>query len=129
MHRSKKQYAQLVFKCLLLAVYFVFFSVQLLLRYTSDHSQQSLDFERYQKRFNKKTIAGNAISSKDEIRKSRPFTYLNKRFHPKDYVIPNLAVGLQQLCLLSSVNYYLINKRVPKSKINTSCFRGPPCIC
>jgi hypothetical protein len=126
-NRSKKQYTKLFFKLLLLAVYFGFFTVQLFLRYTSSHSQQSLDLYSYQKNVTKKISPIKTVLSKNENPKTRSLSYLNKRFHPKNNVIlPDLDLQLKNIYSIFSVNFYFINKGVAVLKVNKPSLRGPP---
>ena len=71
----------------MLAIYFVFFSVQLFFRFDLSHSQQSLESDNYQKNFVGKSINEKVTRAKAEAKKDKSLTYLNKRFHPKNEII------------------------------------------
>jgi hypothetical protein len=130
MNCRKEQYTKLFFKLLLLAVYFGFFTVQLFLRYTSAHAQQSLDLDSYQKNLTEKTFAIKTVLSKDETPKTKSLCYLNKRFHPKDNVIlPDLDFQIKNFYAIRSAKFYFVDGHLAGSKINTASLRGPPEFC
>ena len=123
----EKHYTKLIFKLLLLAVYCVFFIVQLFLRYTSSHSQQSLDLDSYQKNLSEKSFSSKTILSRDKDPKNFSLSYLNKRFHPKNNVIlPDLNLQLENICVVYSVNFYIIKNGITEIKVNKPSLRGPP---
>jgi hypothetical protein len=130
MDHGKRQHTKLFFKLLLLAVYFGFFTVQLFLRYTSSHSQQSLYLDSYQKDLTQRSFAIKTVLSKDEIPKSRSLSYLNKRFHPKDNVIlPDLALQIKIFYITALTKFYFVDGHVAGSDTHTLFLRGPPAIC
>jgi hypothetical protein len=130
MNSRKKRYTKLFFKFLLLAVYFGFFTVQLFLRYTSSHSQQSLDLDSYQKNPTEKSFNVKTILSKDETPKTKSLSYLNKRFHPKDNVIlPDLDPQIKNFYTTLSTKFYFDDGHVAELNTHSLSLRGPPAVC
>lgn len=130
MNCREKKYTRLFFKLLLLTVYFCFFAVQIFLRYTSSHSQQSLDLYNYQKNLTEKSFTIKTVLSKNETHKSRSLSYLNKRFHPKyNVILPDLDLQLKNIYPGFSVNFYFISNGITELKVNKPSLRGPPVIC
>jgi hypothetical protein len=130
MNCGKKQYTKLFFKLLLLAVYFGFFTVQLFLRYTSSHSQQSLDLDSYQKNITERSFAIKTVLAKDETNKAKSLSYLNKRFHPKDSVIiPDLDLQVKNFYVIRSEKFYFAHGHIAESNTHILFLRGPPAVC
>ena len=129
MYRKQQQYGKLFFKFFLLAIYFVFFSVQLFFRFDLSHSRQSLETESYQKNFSDRSVAGKIILAKSETKKDKSLTYLNKRFHPKnEIIIPNLDFEVNHFYSVVSVKFYLPDNTISPVKINSASLRGPPAL-
>ena len=127
MYSGKKQYSKLFYKLLLLAVYFAFFTVQLLLRYTSSHSQQSLEGNNYQKDIPAKSAFTKTFISKSDNKKDKHLSYLNKRFHPKDAVIvPSHEFQLQSFYSKVTPKSFFKDEHIADIKINSTLLRGPP---
>ena len=113
----------------MLAVYFVFFSVQLFLRFDLSHSRQSLESESYQKNFSDRSVAGKIIIAKSETNKDKSLTYLNKRFHPKnEIIIPDLDFEGNHFYSAVPVKFYLPDNTITPIKINSASLRGPPAL-
>ena len=126
---KEKQYTKLIFKLLLLAVYFVFFTVQLFLRYSSCHAQQSLDLDSYQKNLTEKSLSSTTVLSKDDRTRSLSLSYLNKRFHPENnLILPDLALQIKNLDAIRSKKFYFVDDRVAELKMHAPTLRGPPTI-
>src|ERR1700689_1932133 len=120
MNCKGKQYGKLFFKFFLLAIYFVFFSVQLFFRFDLSHSQQSLESDNYQKNFVGKSVNGKIIVAKAETKKDKSLTYLNKRFHPKnEIIIPDLDFQADHFYSAFFVKFYSRNNRIRTIKINS----------
>ncbi|HLY71382.1 MAG TPA: hypothetical protein VKR53_16725 [Puia sp.] len=126
---KEKQYTKLIFKLLLLAVYFVFFTVQLFLRYSSCHAQQSLDLDSYQKNLTEKSLSSTTVLSKDDRTRSLSLSYLNKRFHPENNLfLPDLALQIKNSDAIRSKKFYFVDDRVAELKMHAPTLRGPPTI-
>ncbi len=127
MNSRNKQYGRLFFKVLLLSVYFVFFSVQLLLRYTSSHSQESLEVETCRQNSVANSHTGKILALRNESKANKSLSYLNKRFHPKDEVIvPSHDFEFQPFYSEAAVKSYFGEEHIGGIKINTISLRGPP---
>jgi hypothetical protein len=127
MYYPKRKYAQAGFKLVLLAVYFAFFSVQLLLRFDSSLARQSLDGDGY-----KFYAAGilryeHAKCSGQKVVKNKFLSYLNKRFHPKDALIaPPATSDFVSYYIPVVENSYFRDSYIAALKIKKPSFRGPP---
>jgi hypothetical protein len=123
MYYPKSNNAQVVFKSMLLAVYFAFFSVQLLLRFDASLSRQSLDTESYKSHADReRTMASVELQGKNKC-----LSYLNKRFHPKDALFaPALADQLDLVHSPCTEKCYWTEPYISVLKIDRPSFRGPP---
>jgi|SRR5271170_605279 len=129
MNCKGKQYGKLFFKFFLLAIYFVFFSVQLFFRFDLSHSQQSLESDNYQKGFVGKSVNGKIAGATTETKKDKSLTYLNKRFHPKnEIIVPNLDFKFDNFYSVGSKSFYFPDNRVLNTKENSVSLRGPPAL-
>ncbi len=129
MRSRKNQYGKVLFKLLLIAVYFGFFIVQIFLRYTSPQSQQSLGTDNVHCTSTVKSTTAKNILSKKDPKKNKTLCYLNKRYHPKEaVVIPMDDLNLH--CFYSQIHsrFYFRNNYIPHAKIPASYLRGPPAI-
>jgi hypothetical protein len=123
----KDQNDKIFFKLLLLAVYFVFFAVQLILRYTSIQSQQTFGPNIYLSVSVGKPGIANSILFREDHKKNISLLYLNKRYHPKGAVlIP--PQNFQIHCFYSEVpeKCYFRPDNITEIKINSPFLRGPP---
>jgi hypothetical protein len=126
MFLDNKKYAKLFFRLLLLAVYFGFFCVQFFLRYTSSHSQQSLDLDNCHEKFASSTVSAKA-SCKSDTKKSSPPSYLNKRFQPQDAVmVPVCDFGIPGFYSLIGKKNWPTESHLFDRKLNALSLRGPP---
>jgi hypothetical protein len=126
---NKEQYDKIFFKFLLLTVYFVFFTVQLLLRYTSPQSQQSLETDNCCKTLKSKSGIPKNIVSRDDPKKNKSLTYLNKRYHPKDgVIIPSMDFQVHYFYAVELSSFYSSCENIPGTRIKTASLRGPPAI-
>jgi hypothetical protein len=127
MNHRKRKYPRLVFKLVLLAVYFAFFAVQLAFRFNASLAQQSLESACYQKNPAK---GWNIERGKefDNLRgKNKTLSYLNKRFHPKNAVIVSAVTSDFVSYYIPVVeNSYFRDSYIAALKINRPSFRGPP---
>lgn len=127
MYYLKRKYAQVVFKTMMLGVYFAFFCVQLLLRFDCSLSRQSLDTDSYKihaagDRNREGTKGFGELQGKNKF-----LSYLNKRFHPKDALIaPALANQSVLVHPPHAEKSYFTEPYVYVLKINRPSFRGPP---
>jgi|SRR5580704_1337276 hypothetical protein len=130
MHDKRRQYGRIVFKLLLLAVYFVFFNVQLLLRYSSPRSLQFLESGSYRNLISNQSAGPKAITVHPIANKNESVCYLNKRYHPKDAV--NVSIQefkFEYFYAEISVRFCLDKEDISRLKTNTTPLRGPPAIC
>lgn len=129
MNCKQKQYGKLFFKFFLLAIYFIFFSVQLFFRFDLSHSRQSLESDNYQKSFVGKSSNGKITGAKAETKKDKSLTYLNKRFHPKnEIIVPGLDFRFDNFYSVVNKIFYFPDSRVSNTKPNSVSLRGPPAL-
>jgi hypothetical protein len=129
MNCKQKQYGKVFFKFFLLAIYFVFFSVQLFFRFDLSHSQQSLESDNYQKNFVGKSVKEKVTGTKAETKKDRSLTYLNKRFHPKnEIIVPELDFKFSNFYSVGFKIFYFPDNSVSNTKANSVSLRGPPAL-
>ena len=127
MFGKKKQYDKIFFKLILFAVYSVFFTVQIFLRFTSPQSQQSLGQDNYQKTFAFKPDARKNIFPENTATKITTSVYLNKHYHPKDVVIlPFQDLELKYIYFDFPASYAFTNAQFSGNRIGTTSLRGPP---
>jgi len=124
-----RQYSRLFFKLLLFAVYFLFFTVQLFLRFSSPNSQQFLGQPNFQSSSAFTTTACKIILSKAKPEKNGSTSYLNKHYHPKDPA----GITAQEFCLthsfrLCSTKSHFSKQKIADIKLNTAFLRGPPSV-
>ena len=130
MAARNKHYSKIFFKSILFAVYFLFFTVQLFLRFASPNSQQFLGQPNFQSSSTSFTsTAVKNILSNPKSEKSGPTCYLNKHYHLKDAA----GITAQVFHLVYSYGeclnkFYFGKERVADIKLNTAFLRGPPAV-
>jgi hypothetical protein len=127
MNYRKGENAQVFLKCILLAVYFAFFSVQLLFRFNSSLNQQSLNSDSFQK-YALTAWNNDCQRAADNLHgKNKTLSYLNKRFHPQEAVmIPAPGLALISYYIPVVKKFYHGHTYISGLKINRPPFRGPP---
>jgi hypothetical protein len=129
MNWKQKQCGRLFFRFFLLAIYFVFFSVQLFFRFDSSHSRQTLESDNYQKSFVGKSGNEKIIGAKAKTKKDKSLTYLNKRFHLKnEMIVPELDLIFGNFYSVGSKVFYCPDNSVSNTKTNSVPLRGPPAL-
>jgi hypothetical protein len=127
---GKKQYGKLFFKLLLFTVYFLFFTVQIFLRFASPNSQQVLGQQNLQRSSAPYSATNKSILSKANPEKSKSSSsYLNKHYHPKDSV----GIAAQEFHLTHSypeclTKFHSRQEKIAGIKLNTAFLRGPPSV-
>jgi hypothetical protein len=127
MVKQKKVYSRLFSKLFLLGIYLAFFSVQLILRYTSSHSLQSLEKISNGRELN--SLAHNSESDqlKTAPKKIMGQSYLNKRFHPE--YMPSISSDWDEIrtvyCFVGKLNF-TNTLHIPAADTGSIILRGPP---
>ena len=130
MVNRKRQYSKLFFKLFLFTVYFIFFTVQIFLRFTSPHSKQFLGADNFLKTAGPKPQIGRSFFFLNNSGKSSyTSTYLNKHYHPKDGVIFPSHDFLSHFFYPDlPKQFFFIHEDVVRIKMAFTPLRGPPSV-
>ena len=125
MAKPRLPYSRIFFKLLLLALYFVFFTVQLFLRFTSPQSQQLLGID-YSKSINNKKVCKNSLCKSQKGNKENA-SYLNKHFQPKEELfVSSLIFQFHNSYRIVLSNFFYRADKIKDSKSFFTSLRGPP---
>jgi hypothetical protein len=124
---KKKHRGTLFFKLLLFTVYFVFFTVQMVFRFASPLSQQMLGENNFRLRIASNSTTKNQAYTKEDTKKTKQSSYLNKHFQQKQpFIFHTPASNLFYFSSAPSKICLFYNTPLYCSTSSTSFLRGPP---